>query len=64
MRREFLLSDGRRSMLGSTDMEVNIINATVVTANGSAIVVQELFGQDKSPLFRPTEAAVPKTWSG
>lgn len=39
-------------MLGSTNMEMNIINDTIATANGPEYIVRELLGQEKSKLLR------------
>ena len=54
MRREFVLGNGDHVMLGSTDMEVDIINEVVATAHGPEYVVRELFGQDKHESLRPS----------
>lgn len=53
MRREFVLSSGDYVMLGSTDMEVDMVNETVATANGPNRIVRELFGHEKSEALRP-----------
>lgn len=53
LRREFILSNGDHVMLGSTNMEMNIINETIATAYGPEYVVRELLGQEKSEPLRP-----------
>ncbi|THW98391.1 hypothetical protein D6D13_10639 [Aureobasidium pullulans] len=53
LRREFVLSNGKHVMLGSTDLEVDIIDTIVATSSGSAHIVQELFGHQKSKPLRP-----------
>lgn len=55
MRREFVLSDGRHVLLGSTDMELDIVGETIATANGPQRVEQEVHGQEKNEALRPTD---------
>ena len=52
MRREFLLSDGRKVLWLSTNM-THIFNPGHQV--GDAVIVRELFGQEKSLPFRPSQ---------
>lgn len=53
LRREFVLTNGDHVILGSTDLEMDIIDQMIATANGPEYIVRELFGQDKSEPLRP-----------
>jgi hypothetical protein len=55
LRREFLLDNGQRILLGSRDLEKNWDNEIVFMGGNkkAARVVRELFGDEKSLAFRP-----------
>jgi hypothetical protein len=55
LRREFLLNNGQRILLGLRDLEKNWDNEIVFMGGSrtTARVVRELFGDEKSPAFRP-----------
>jgi hypothetical protein len=58
LRREFLLDNGQRILLGSRDLEKNWHNEIVFMGGdrNTARVVRELFGDEKSPAFRPSKS--------
>jgi hypothetical protein len=58
LRREFLLDNGQRILLGSRDLEKNWDNEIVFMGGNkkAARVVRELFGDEKSPAFRPSKS--------
>ncbi|PSK53873.1 hypothetical protein B9Z65_7679 [Elsinoe australis] len=51
-RREFLLDNGLTVLIADSDPNKDWTNELFVTDNGTARMVQELLGQDKSPAFR------------
>ncbi|KAI4732790.1 hypothetical protein E4T50_16646 [Aureobasidium sp. EXF-12298] len=53
LRREFLLDNGERVIVRSTDPDEDWYDELFVMGNSTARVVRELFGQEKSPPFRP-----------
>lgn len=53
LRREFLLDDGQVVLLLTRDTEKSWEEEIFTTANGTARVVKELQGMEKSPAFRP-----------
>ncbi|THX61334.1 hypothetical protein D6C97_08284 [Aureobasidium pullulans] len=58
LRREFLMSDGTRIMLLTTDLDMVIPSGLMVATSGDAkVVIRELLGQEKSPDLRPLVAA-------
>ena len=52
-RREFLLANGKRSLLLSRDMETQYNGTMIWGSEGTSIIVRELFGDEKSEPFRP-----------
>ncbi|SMR46761.1 unnamed protein product [Zymoseptoria tritici ST99CH_1E4] len=54
-RRQCLLADGHRTLLMGRHTDKNFVGTVIVHGDGtSSTVVKELFGDEKSPQFRPT----------
>lgn len=53
MRREFVLGHSDHDMLGSTNMELDVIDEIAAFAHGPEYIVRKLSGQDKHENLKP-----------